>query len=331
MNKVEQQNWRTLQIAVADIKKYLSPSSIEQTKTDSYFDLIVTLADQEIAFGVKIVRSGYIKTNSYAEYLQRLEQHASDLQLPIVLMSINEAQEEVRIGLQFSWQYRRPVVISSVTLRSSSIERWNYIIDVIRATASEIYKVGVLHLDNCYIKKTIKLEVPNQAGELHLAELVYLRKLSTEYKMNSPQERSPEDQFNLMLNGIPQSEYPSDVLDEAIFKAVYAKYQIQPTYNEMMILTTELSEVLRYREYCRGHVIVSLVPEIDDMYEVVSKLLGQFSIFNVEIDLFSQSNKDLLFFNELSFEHQDPINGWMENVMEYRKKMATYKRLSELF
>lgn len=331
MNRAEQQNWRTLQIAVADIKKYLSKSLIEQTASDSYFDLIVTLTDQEVAFGVMIVRSGYLKTNSYAEYLQRLKQHTTDLHLPIVLMSINEPQEEVRIGLQFSWQYRKPVVVSPVTLRISSEERWNYIIDVIRATASEMYKVGILHLDNCYIKKTIKLDVSDRTGKLHFAELVYLRKLSTGYRMSSPQERSPEEQYNVMLNGIPQSEYPSDVLDEAIFRAIYAEYQIQPAYNEMMILTTELRDALRYREYYKGNVTVSLAPKMDNLYEVVSQLLGQFSIFNVEIDLFSLSNEDLLFFNELSFEHQEPVNGWMDKVMEYRTKMATYKKLSELF
>lgn len=331
MNKAEQQNWRTLQLAASDIEKYLPHSVIEQTDSCYYYDLIVTLREQEIAFGVMIVRSGYATTNGFDQYLQNLRQHTNELRLPIVLMSINEAREEVKIGVLFSWQYRRPVIVSPVALRQTSPQRWNYIVDVLRATASEPYKVGVLHQDNCYIKKSIQLDVEDRNGRRFLAEIVYLRKLSLEYRMHSPVERSPEEQFQINLNGIPQNEYPSDDFDDAIYDAICSQYDVQPPQSEMLILTTELRDALHYRDYHRGSVSVSISPNIDDAFEVATQLMGQFSVFNIDIDLFAHYDEDLHFFNGIPFTHNEPVNGWMEKVMEYRRKMESYKKLSDLF
>ncbi len=202
---------------------------------------------------------------------------------------------------------------------------------MIKATASEHYKVGVLHSENCYIKKTIDLNVTDLNGRIYIGELVYLRKLSEEYRMNSPVERTPEEQFNVLLNGIPREEYPSDVLDDAIFEAIQQTFDVEPVRNEMLILTTELRDALRYRDYLRGEVSVSITPTINDIMDVAIRLMGQFSVFNVGIDLFVHSNEDLQFFNGRTFAYNELAEGWMERVMVFRSNLAAYKKLSELF
>jgi len=39
----------------------------------------------------------------------------------------------------------------------------------------------------------------------------------------------------------------------------------------------------------------------------------------------------LHFFNERTFDHNEPADGWMERAMVFRSKLKTYKKLSELF
>lgn len=317
-------------MAASDIKKYLPNAALEQNSSP-YWDFIVRIEDHEILFGVKIVRTDYARSKSYTDYIDVLRQHDAEQKLPIALICVNEAKEDLRTGILLSWQYRRPSIDSNVTLKPSSRERWNYLVDVIKATASEHYKVGVLHSENCYIKKTIDLNVTDLNGRIYIGELVYLRKLSEEYRMNSPVERTPEEQFNVLLNGIPREEYPSDVLDDAIFEAIQQTFDVEPVRNEMLILTTELRDALRYRDYLRGEVSVSITPTINDIMDVAIRLMGQFSVFNVGIDLFVHSNEDLQFFNGRTFAYNELAEGWMERVMVFRSKLAAYKKLSELF
>ena len=330
MNISEQQHWRVSQLAASDIKKYL-PNAILEQNSSPYWDFIVRIDDYETIFGVNIVRTDYARSKSYTDYLEMLRQHEAEQELPIALICVNEAKEEIKTGILLSWQYRRPSIDSNVTLKSSSKERWNYLVDVIRPTASEHYKVGVLHSENCYIKKTIDLNVTDRNGRLYIGELVYLRKLSEEYRMNSPVERTPEEQFTILLNGIPRDEYPSDSLDDAIFEAIHQEFDVEPTRNEMLILTTELRDALRYRDYLRGEVNVSISPIIIDIRDVAIQLMGQFSVFSVGIDLFAYNNENLQYFNERAFDYNEPVEGWMEKAMTLRSKIDTYKKLSELF
>ena len=317
-------------MAASDIKKYL-PNATLELETSPYWDFIVRIDDYETIFGVKIVRTDYARSKSYADYIDILRQYEAGHKLPIALICVNEAKEEIKTGILLSWQYRRLSIDNNVTLKSSSRERWNYLVDVIRATAAEQYKVGVLHSENCYIKKTIDLNVTDRDGRIHTGELVYLRKLSGEYRMNSPVERTPEEQFNVLMNGIPRGEYPSDALDDAIFEAIHQTFDVEPTRNKMLILTTELRDALRYRDYLRGEVNVSITPNINDMMDVAIRLMGHFSVFNVSIDLFAHSNGDLQFFDGRTFAHNEPADGWMEQAMVFRGKLATCKKLSELF
>ena len=122
MNKSEQQSLRVFQLAVSNIKKYLPNATLEYESSPNW-DLIVRIDDLETIFGVKIVRTDYARSKSYADYIDNLRQHKLEQKLPIVLLCINETKEEIKTGLLLSWQYRRPAIDSNVTLKPSSRAR----------------------------------------------------------------------------------------------------------------------------------------------------------------------------------------------------------------
>ena len=122
MNINRQKEWRTVQIAASQIAKFDKDSLIEEVNENRGYDFLVTSPKKGLQYGVEIKRSEFARTKSYADYSEKLQRRQSEISVPILLVSINESSEEVKIGIVFSWFHRRPLVTREVVLWKSTQE-----------------------------------------------------------------------------------------------------------------------------------------------------------------------------------------------------------------
>ena len=328
----EQKVWRTMQIVASEIERYDSGAQIDEMdeERDYGFDLLVTSLKRGLRYGVEIKRSEFARTKNYDGYIEKLQRHQGEIRVPILLVSVNESTEEVKIGIVFSWFLKRPLVTRDIVLRKSTQANWDNALNLLALSAHVESPVEFLQTDNLYVKKAIQLSAERRDGRRYLAELVYMRKLSPEYKMNPIERNTLQDEMRFYLNGYNKEEYPSDALDNAIYMAVHNHFEEAEVANQLIVLNTELRDLQIYREFERGNVNIHIAPHLDGMDEAVMRLLGGHTEFDFVVELYAHSVEDRDYFNNIDYTHFDVADGWVEKVIEYRKGLAGYKKLSDI-
>ena len=330
MNINRQKEWRSLQIVVSNILKFDKDAQIEEQYESGYYDLLVTSSARGLKYGVEIKRSEFSRTKAYADYLSKLRQNQNDIDVPILLLSVNESSEEVKFGIVFSWLNMRPVLTQNILLWKSSQENWDKVLDLLSVSAQVEGPIEFLQLENLYLKKSLMLNVEMHDRPRCQAELVYVRKMSKDYKMNPRERVTPQDVMQFTLRGYESDEYPTDNLDKAIFYAVHDKFEKTTVNNQLIVFNTELRDLQVYRSYHRGQVFIKIAPNLVDMNEAVMRLLDGFTEFNLTIELYAHSVEDRDNFNFMDFACQEEADGWVEKVIEYRKELSSYKKLSDI-
>lgn len=328
----EQKIWRTMQIVASEIMRYDGGAQIYEMpeNRNHVYDLLVTSKERGLQYGVEVKRSEFSRTKNYDGYIERLQHRQSDINVPILLVSVNESTEEVKIGIVFSWFHRRPSVTRDVVLWKSTRENWDRALNLLALSAHVESPIEFLQMDNLYLKKTLPLSAEIRGGRRYLAELVYMRKMSPEYRMNPRERNTQQEEFQFCLNGYDREEYPSDILDNAIYMAVHEQFVKTDVNNQLIVLNTELRDLQRYREYERGSVNIHIAPQLDGMDEAVMRLLGGHTEFDFRVELYAHSAEDRDYYNNMDFSYQDVADGWVEKVIEYRKGQAGCKKLSDI-
>lgn len=330
MNINSQKEWRTEQIAASEIAKFDKDSLIEEVNENRGYDFLVTSPKKGLQYGVEIKRSEFARTKSYADYTEKLQRCQSEISVPILLVSINESSEEVKIGIVFSWFRRRPLVTREVVLWKSTQENWDKALNLLAISAHVEGPIEFLQTDSLYVKKSVPLSAEVRGGRVYLAELVYLRKMSPDYKMNPIERATLQDEMEFYLRGYEREEYPSDDLDKAILTAIRNQYDDSTVNNQLIVMNTELRDLQIYRECHRGAVNIHIAPRLDDMNEAVLRLIGRHTEFSITVELYAHSAEDRDYFDNMDFEHTDAVDGWVEKVIEYRKCLTEYKKLSDI-
>lgn len=332
MSVNEQKIWRALQIVASEIARYDSGAQIYEMNEvrDCGYDLLVTSKKKGMSYGVEVKRSVFSRTKNYDGYIQHLLQHQSEISVPILLVSVNESSEEVKIGIVFSWFHRRPLITKDVVLWKSTQDNWDKALNLIALSAHIYGPIEYLQMDNLYLKKTLSLSAEGRNGRRYLAELIYMRKLSPEYRMHPRDRNTLEEEFRFFLNGYDKEEYPMDILDNAIFVAIHNRFEETDLSNQLIVLNTELHDLQLYRECERGQVNIVIAPKLDGVNEAVMRLLGGHSEFSFMIELYAHSIEDRDYFNNMDFAFLDVTDGWVEKVLAYRKGLEGYKTLSDI-
>lgn len=332
MSVNEQKIWRTMQMVASEIARYDSGAQIDEMDEarDYGYDLLVTSTRKGVSYGVEVKRSEFTRTKNYDGYIQHLRQHQNEISVPILLVSVNESTEEVKIGIVFSWFHRRPLITRDVVLWKSTQDNWNKTLNLIALSAHIDGPIEYLQMDNLYLKKTLSLSAERQGGRRYLAELVYMRKLSPDYRMHPRERNKLEEEFRFYLNGYDKEEYPMDILDKSIFAAVHSRFEETDLNNHLIVLNTELRDLQIYRECERGQVNMRIAPQIDGEDKAVMRLLGGHTEFSFMIELYAHTVEDRDYFNNMDFAFFDVADGWVEKVLEYRKGLAGYKKLSDI-
>lgn len=325
-----QKAWRTEQIVASEIAKYDKDSQIWVQSVIRGYDFLVTSFGKGLKYGVEIKRSEFSRTKSYAKYIEKLQRHQAEIDVPILIVCVNESSEEVKIGIVFSWFHRRPSVTRDVVLWKSTQENWDKVLNLLSISAHVEGPIEFLQMDSLYLKKTLTLNDERRDGHRFLAELVYMRKLSPDYKMQPKERNSLQDELQFYLRGYDVDEYPSDSLDKAIYEAVHEKYEDTEARNQLIVMNTELRDLQIYREYNRGLVNIHVAPRLDDMNDAVMQLLGGHVEYNCQVELYAHSAEDRDYFDGMDFDYLDDADGWVEKVIEYKKGMMGYKKLSDI-
>lgn len=328
MNISAQKAWRAKQIVLSEISKY--DSSAQIVAEGNFYDYLVVSPRKGLKYGLEIKRSEFERTKRYSEYLQQLYQHQNEIDVPILLVSVNESSEEVKLGIVFSWFHKRPSVTKDIVLLKSSQETWNQVLNLFAVLVHIEGPAQFLQFDNLYVKKTLSLSIENHDRRMIQAELIYMRKLSLEYRMNAKERKSLQEKLHFYMYGYDLEEYPSDSLDKAIFKAIQKDLNKTTINNKLIVLNTDLYDLQRYREYHRGQVQVIIAPYLDGMSDAAIRLLSGFTELYVIVELYANMSKDRDYFNNRDFTYYEKADGWVSKIIEYRNDMATFKKLSDI-
>ena len=181
-----------------------------------HYDLVVEEKQSGLVFGVKVGTMDYLSTEKYKEYLYLLEQSRYVLKeerLPIILMCADKETEAIRFGYQLTWERYRASIQTKVTLRDIAPETWDEMVTNLKEMDRVI---RVLDNEKISIVRRIAVEKKMQWGGIAHAEIIYLRRFTEQYKMQTKEVKTEQEHFHRMITGIPEDEYPNDILDEVI-------------------------------------------------------------------------------------------------------------------
>lgn len=328
--KKEIKKMRSYQIAAIILMRYIN--SIEITESQCvYYDLLVTDKTTGLRFGIKVKFSNFEKTKEYQLYIQSLKSIAfddEDNRIPILIMAVNETQETAKIGFVLGWKfnkayiYKKPSFIE-VTERSSE-----KILDAIKTMDQTI---RLLSNQGLKIKKTINIICRSHHNIPCQGKIVYLRDFTEQYKMHQKKIIDERERFDRLFYGIPEEEYPSDILDQAILEMVRQDFPNSSIKSELILFSSELHDLQVLSQSKRSLVEFRIVPDISDFPLQVNQLLGGISSVDFTLELFTVNRIDYMVFENKRFSLLKSFKGWIEVYNSYKRKLSTLHNPSEFF
>ncbi|MDE5840684.1 MAG: hypothetical protein K2H49_07155 [Muribaculaceae bacterium] len=273
-------------IAAAKLYKYL-PDIYIQFADSGYYDLLVSDKSEGFIFGVKVGSTKMFRTEEYKEYFQQLSSaDMEEIKYPIAVLSVNEMTEEVSIGLLTKIRLFQPIFFRNPKMVPINGDNAAIMYDNIKSMDRTI---RCLKSDNWGIIKHFKISKERRDGLLMRANLMYLRRFADEYKMRKPEISDEKEEFKRYVYGIPQNEYPSDIIDEEIsegISSIYEGYDISKK-SSLLLFNTELdnlrSEIKLYGK--PKELTLQFEPDIEK--EIMK--LGYFNIVPLKFCLYPEN------------------------------------------
>ena len=295
------------------------------------YDLVVEEKQSELLFGVKVVAMDYLASNDYQSYLKLLEESKYELKderTPIILMCADKDTEIIRFGYQLTWERYRATVQTKVTLRDITPENWETMI----ANLKEMDRViRILENDKISVIKRIAVEKKMSWGSIAHADIIYLRRFTEQYKMQKKEVQTEQERFNRMLIGIPEEEYPNDILDEFILKGVESVFPNPQKKSQILLLNTELQDLKRELERSKKEFKIRIEPEFSDLLNYQG-FVTSFRILEIPLTLYHDPIK--IFDDSFNDEYPSvvtPVAEWIRGygVLE-RLKNETLRSLEDV-
>lgn len=278
-----------------------------------HYDLVVEEKQSGLVFGVKVGMMDYPSTDMYREYLELLEKSQYVLKeerLPIILMCADKESENIRFGYQLTWERYRASVQTKVTLRDITPETWDEMVSNLKEMDRVI---RVLDSEKISIIKRIAVEKKMQWGGIAHGEIIYLRRFTEHYKMQTKEVKTEQEQFHRMISGIPEDEYPNDILDEVILKGVDSIYPNPRRISQVLLLNTELMDLKRNLVCSKKAFNIRIEPEYSDLINY-NGFIQSFRILEIPLTLYHEPIK--IFDDTFSDEYPAvtaPVTEWIQN------------------
>ena len=319
---------RTLQIAAVTLIQNIPGAKVEAVFLP-YMDLLVTLEKIGLAFGVKVVNTGFLKTNQYQQFfcsLTNMNVNSMAKVFPILVAVVNEEEEKVKIGFLLAWRNGRPHIYSKPSLKELNNNNAALILNIILSMDDSI---RLLSEQGMKMVKKIKIR-EMQNGNYMNGTFVYLRDHTQKYKMNTPEiidEREHIERLNSKLNSdMSQEEFPEDNLDQIIFEMIHNRFPSATKSSNMMWYSSNLRDLQTYSNYNNQRFFFNIIPEIDSSN---ASILTGFNSITFSVDLFLTSSPSNLKFQEFQnpyFEKIVPYDGWIDTYNAYTQALETMKR-----
>lgn len=311
--KKEEQNILRIRIAANILYRINREFTIEYKQLDIY-DIIVFSAKDNIRFAVKVGSSTYLDSVAFARYIQRLNLSTFMKEfehIPIVLMCVNESTEEARMGIVLGWKYLNPVIYKRVSLKNINVQNWLIFEDHIKAMDSviRVFSKRVISI----IKRIIINKVDNHERN-YTAEIIYLRTFFNEYKMQQKEIVDEKEDFRRNIYGIPENEFPSDILDKDLLEVVQQEYPTAKVKSSLMLDNFALRDFEQEIKKFHFHNTVTFILEPDA--KEFEQMKDYLYFLKFQFNLYVSSLKEKELFGDMYLSKNIPLNE-LKKTFEY--------------
>lgn len=324
--------WRIEQIACTILYRCFDNISIDKTPDWSLLDLLVRSNDDtDLKFGVIVKRAFDNLPDSIdrlVNMLNKVDYTQSVNQIPIVLLAIDEPTESAKIAFLVGWRFGKPRIYKNFELRNLNQKTADICLQIIKSMDDVI---RILSVDDLNVLKKITFSKKLSDNRVQQAEILYLRKLSSTYRMNQKEVVEEKERFERLLKGTPEEDYPQDELDMLIFESVKKQFKNAKVRSKLMLLSTELDDLQSYRDIHCVHTNLQVSPDLTNLPEIALSMLDGLELFSVCIDIFVENIFYQEAFDGVSFEKDEPLEGWLKKVTEWNRLKGTMRSITEYF
>lgn len=321
---------RTMQLAAIALLKNFQGIRIEEVNS-VYYDFLVINKGSDLRFGVTVVNSGFLRTASYAQYvecLSNIDLSESNNRVPIVVMAVNEVDESVRIGLQVGWFWGQARIFKKPSMMDVKPPNSVKILDLIKSMDETI---RILSLHGMKLIKRTNVNYQSLGGQTHRCQIVYLRDFTEQYKIHQKEVIDEREKFERLLNGIPENEYPNDFLDDAILEMIRSVFPNATMRSNTMLFSTDLRNIQQLSQVKRVGIQFFVKPNMNELPQFAYELINGINIVSFELCAFVSHTVDIPFFENRAVTKIAPFDGWLNTYNEYNKALATLHSPTEFF
>lgn len=286
-----------------------------------FYDFIITSKHSPSQFAVKVFQYDTQDEGEASNFYNLIENEckvAKQLLLPVSILYVDSQTGNAYFQELLKWNYDIPVILNPLTEAKVVWNETNA--KIIFAELDKV--ICVLPQDMWSFRKTIKI-IDDSFLE---AYLVYFRIFSDNYSMAEKPKMSEVENFMQYLNGIPETDYPSDDLDKWILAAVKTQYPNSTVRTSTFILNTELRDLRLYNGMKRKKGKVSMMPKSEEIYDFY-KVHSDGVLQGVVVDMAYVSDIE---FNPDGVICQHYIEEMsIQKMLEIEKLFSTYKPLSD--
>lgn len=207
----------------------------------------------DMPFLISVASTSFLQTRAYKDYLGRLEhmEIRGNAGLPIVLMLVNENSGSIMLSIILYWKYGRAFINNKPKFRTLNENNVRWLSSCIEG----LYNV-ISFLDDNDLRVVKQIDLNDDRFED--AHVIYLRNFTATYKMK---EKNPEiDDFERMLNGTPQNEYPNDILDDVILAMIRKKYPNAEIKSSLHLFGLDIIKMQEQKIYSLANCTIKIVP-----------------------------------------------------------------------
>ena len=325
------QEWRIDQIASTILYRCFGDITITQTK-EGVCDFIVTYNDgTDLRFGVVVKRYPLESKEQFNKLINSLEKADFTLdanRLPIIALYVDETTENAKVAFLVGWRFQKPRIYRDFEVRNLTPKSSSICLQIIKSMDSVI---RFLSKDDLNVLKKIIFSRKMSDNRIQQAEILYLRKLSVDYRMNEKEVVNERERLERLVKGTPEEEYPQDDLDRLILESVKNQFKDAKVSSKLILFSTDLDDLQVYKNVHCHHTTLLVSPEMNSLTTTQLTMLDGLEMLNVNLDVFVDNIFYQDSFDNVSFDKVEPLEGWLEKLIVWKLMKQTMRPVSDYF
>lgn len=323
--------WRINQIASTILYRCFGNITINQAK-EGVCDFIVTYNDEtDLRFGVVVEKYPFKDKEEFKALVESIEQADFSLEvnrLPIIALYVDETTENAKVAFLVGWRFQKPRIYRDFELRNLTPKSGDICLQIIKSMDSVI---RLLSTDNLNVLKRIVFSRKLSDNRVQQAEILYLRKLSADYRMNEKEVVDERERLERLMKGTPEEEYPKDDLDGLILESVKNQFGNAKVRSKLILFSTDLDDLQVYKNVHCHHTTLLVSPEMSSQTTTQLVMLDGLEMFNVNLDVFVENIFYQDAFDGVSFDKEEPLEGWLDKMNKWKQMKETMRSISVFF